>query len=130
MAIVGHGVDIIEVERIARMMADHPRRFIARTFTEKEIAFAERRKRGRAEVYAGLFAAKEAVMKALGTGLRRGVAFRDIEVLHKDSGEPHVELHGRTAEVAAERGMARLWISISHIESRATASAIGVDQAG
>jgi len=130
MAIVGHGVDIIEVERIEKMMADHPQRFIARTFTEKEMAFAERRKRGRAEVYAGLFAAKEAVMKALGTGLRRGVTFRDIEVLHQPSGEPYVELHGRTAEVARERGIARLWVSISHVERIATASAIGVDQAG
>ncbi len=130
MAIVGHGVDIIEVERIGKMIADHPERFVARTFTEKEIAFAERGKKRRAEVYAGLFAAKEAVMKALGTGLRRGVAFRDIEVLHQPSGEPYVVLHGRTAEVAAERGLARLWISISHVERIATASAIGVDQAG
>ncbi|MBN2581585.1 MAG: holo-ACP synthase [Planctomycetes bacterium] len=130
MAIVGHGVDIIEVERIEKMLADHPERFIERTFTEGETAFVNRRKKRQAEVYAGLFAAKEAVMKALGTGLRRGVAFKDIEVLHHASGEPYVVLHGRTAEVGRERGIARLWISISHIESTTIASAIGVDEAG
>jgi holo-[acyl-carrier protein] synthase len=130
MAIVGHGVDIIEVDRIGRMIADHPGRFILRTFTDREVAFVERRKKRQAEVYAGLFAAKEAVMKVLGTGMRRGVAFRDIEVLHHPSGEPYVELHHRTAEVARERGIARIWITITHIERLATASAIGVDEAG
>ncbi|NLX60304.1 MAG: holo-ACP synthase [Phycisphaerae bacterium] len=130
MAIVGHGVDIIEVDRIERMIADHADHFLGRTFTEAEVAFAGRRRKRQAEVYAGLFAAKEAVMKALGTGMRRGVAFRDIEVLHQPSGEPYVVLHNRTAEVARERGIARLWISITHIERLATASAIAVDEAG
>jgi holo-[acyl-carrier protein] synthase len=130
MAIVGHGVDIIEVDRIERMIAEHADHFLRRTFTEGEIAFAARRRKRQAEVYAGLFAAKEAVMKALGTGMRRGVAFRDIEVLHLPSGEPYVVLHNRSAEVARERGIARLWISITHIERLATASAIAVDDAG
>jgi len=129
MAVVGHGVDVIEVDRIRRMMADHPERFVQRTYTEKEIAYADREKR-RAEVYAGRFAAKEAVMKVLGTGWRRGVAFREIEILQHPSGEPYVVLHGRTAEVAQARGIARLWISISHIREIAMASAIGVDEKG
>lgn len=129
MAVVGLGVDVIEVERIRRMMAEHPGRFIDRTYTEAEVAWAERERR-QAEVYAGRFAAKEAVMKALGTGLRRGVAFREIEILQHPTGEPYVVLHGRTAEVARERGIARLWVSISHIESMAVASAVGVDEAG
>jgi holo-[acyl-carrier protein] synthase len=129
MAIVGHGIDIIEVNRIREMIARHPKRFIERTFTDEEVAYAEREKR-QAEVYAGRFAAKEAVMKVLGTGWRRGVAFGEIEVLQKPTGEPYVVLHGRTSEVAAERGIAKVWISISHIESVAVASAIGVDAAG
>jgi holo-[acyl-carrier protein] synthase len=129
MAIVGHGVDVIEVERIRKMMADHPEHFIQRTFTEKEVAYAEREAR-QAEVYAGRFAAKEAVMKTLGTGWRRGVAFQEIEILEHPSGEPYVVLHGRTAEAARERSIARLWISISHIRDLAVASAIGVDDKG
>ena len=129
MAIVGHGMDIIEVDRIRRMLAAHPDRFVARTYTEAEVAYARREKR-EAEVYAGRFAAKEAIMKVLGTGWRQGVAFRDIEILQKPTGEPYVVLHGRTAEVAAERGIARIWITISHIEALATASAIGVDAKG
>jgi holo-[acyl-carrier protein] synthase len=129
MAIVGHGIDIIEVDRIRQMIADHPGRFIERTYTPAEVAYAQREKR-RAEVFAGRFAAKEAVMKVLGTGWRKGVAFGEIEILQKPTGEPYVELHGRTAEVARERGIHRIWISISHIASVATASAIGVDEAG
>jgi holo-[acyl-carrier protein] synthase len=129
MAIVGHGIDIIEVDRIRRMIADHPDHFVPRTYTLAEIAYAQREKR-QAEVYAGRFAAKEAVMKALGTGWRRGVAFADIEILQLPTGEPYVRLHGRTAEVARERRIARIWISISHIADVATASAIAVDETG
>lgn len=129
MAIVGHGIDVIEVDRIRRMLADHGPRFIERTFTPAEQAYAEREKR-QAEVYAGRFAAKEAVMKVLGTGWRQGVAFAEIEILQKPSGEPYVQLHGRTAEVAGERGIARIWITITHIASVAMASAIGVDDEG
>ena len=129
MAIVGHGIDVIEVDRIRKMLADHGPRFIERTFTAAEVAYAEWEKR-QAEVYAGRFAAKEAVMKALGTGWRRGVAFAEIEILQKPTGEPYITLHGRTAEIARERGIARIWISITHIASMAMASAIGVDEQG
>ena len=130
MAIVGHGVDIIELERVERMLADHPERFVERTFTDGELAHADARGVGRLEALAGRFAAKEAVMKALGTGWRQGVAFREIEILQHPSGEPYVVLHGRTAEVARERGIARIWVSISHIASVAMAGAIAVDEAG
>jgi holo-[acyl-carrier protein] synthase len=129
MAIVGHGVDIIEVDRIRRMIVDHPDHFLCRTYTPAEIAYAQREKR-QAEIYAGRFAAKEAVMKALGTGWRRGVTFLDIEILQHPSGEPYVVLHGRTAEVARDHRIARIWISISHIAAVATASAIAVDEKG
>lgn len=129
MAIVGHGVDIIEVDRVRRMLADHGEHFLQRVFTPAEVAYAEREKR-QAEVYAGRFAAKEAVMKALGTGWRRGVAFNQIEILQKPSGEPYVLLHGRTADIALERRIANIWITISHIKATAIASAIAVDAAG
>lgn len=129
MAIVGHGVDIIEVERIRRMLRDHGEHFLGRVYTPAEVAYAQREKR-QAEVYAGRFAAKEAVMKALGTGWRRGVAFNDIEILQKPSGEPYVALHGRTAEIGRERRIANIWITITHIEATAMASAIAVDEAG
>ena len=129
MAIVGHGIDVIEVDRIRKMLADHGPRFVERTYTAAEVAYAERETR-QAEVYAGRFAAKEAVMKVLGTGWRRGVAFAEIEILQKPTGEPYVALHGRTAEVALERGIARIWITITHIASVAMASAIGVDEQG
>jgi len=69
-------------------------------------------------------------MKVLGTGWRRGVAFAEIEILQKPSGEPYVQLHGRTAEVAGERGIARIWITITHIASVAMASTFGVDDEG
>ena len=130
MAVVGYGVDIIELERVERMLADHPERFVERTFTSGELGHADARGVGRLEALAGRFAAKEAVMKALGTGWRQGVAFREIEILQHPSGEPYVVLHGRTAEVARERGIARIWVSISHIASVAMAGAIAVDEAG
>ena len=130
MAVVGHGVDIIEIERIERMLAEHGERFVERTYTAAEMAHADGRRRGRTESLAGRFAAKEAVMKALGTGWRRGVAFREIEVLQQPSGEPYVVLHGRTAEVARERSIARIWISISHIRELAVATAVAVDDGG
>lgn len=130
MAVVGHGIDVIEVERIERMLDIHPQRFLERTFTAAEQALSEGRGKGRGEAYAGRFAAKEAVMKVLGTGWRRGVAFAEIEILQHPTGEPHVVLHGRTAEVARERGVARVWITISHIAAIAVASAIGVDETG
>ncbi len=132
MAIVGHGVDIIEVQRIGRMLEDHGQHFLARVFTPAEVAYSHKHKRNgrQMEAYAGRFAAKEAVMKALGTGWRKGVAFSEIEILQKPSGEPFVVLHGKTADIGRERGIARIWISISHIEATAMASAIAVDEAG
>ncbi len=91
--IVGIGVDIVDIRRIERTLARFGDRFIRRVFTEAERARAEARRR-RAETYAKRFAAKEACAKALGTGFRRGVYFRDIEVVNLPSGKPVLRLHG------------------------------------
>jgi holo-[acyl-carrier protein] synthase len=122
--IIGHGIDLCGVARIRRMLADHGERFLARTFTEAEVAYARRRKKGFEETLAGRFAAKEAVMKALGTGWREGVEFRGIEILKRPSGKPYVVLHGTTAEKARALGVTAWHITITHTEDLAIASAI------
>jgi holo-[acyl-carrier protein] synthase len=123
MAIVGHGIDLVEVSRIARMIEEHGERFVSRVFTEAERGYATERKRS-AEHFAGRFAAKEAVLKALGTGWRDGISWTDVEVAVLPSGQPEVRLHGRAAELARDLGAASWLVSISHTESHATASAI------
>jgi holo-[acyl-carrier protein] synthase len=123
MAIVGHGIDLAEVGRIARMIDEHGERFLTRVFTERERGYAVERKRS-AEHFAGRFAAKEAVLKALGTGWRDGIAWTDVEIVMLPSGQPGVELHGKAAEAASTIG-ARAWsVSISHTSEHAMASAI------
>ena len=108
------------------MIEAHGERFLRRCFTEAERAYAEDNPRRRLEHLAGRFAAKEAVLKVLGTGWSGGIAWTDAEVVREASGRPTVRLHGRCAEVAAERGIVEWWLSISHIETHAVASAIGV----
>ena len=124
MEIIGHGVDLVEIARIEAMLDAHGRRFTDRCFTEAERAYADGGKRRRAERYAVRFACKEAVLKALGTGLRNGIAWTDIAVLTEPSGRPCVALSGRCAELAAERGIRRWEVSLSHAGAFATASAI------
>jgi len=122
--IIGHGIDLCGVARIRRMIDDHGDRFLERTYTEAEVACARRRKKGFEETLAGRFAAKEAVMKVLGTGWREGVEFKGIEILNDSAGKPYVVLHGTTAERAASLGITAWHISITHTEDLATASAI------
>jgi holo-[acyl-carrier protein] synthase len=122
--IIGHGIDLCGVERIRRMLADHGERFLERTFTEAEVACARRRKKGFEETLAGRFAAKEAVMKVLGTGWGKGVEFRGIEILNEPSGKPYIVLHAATAEKAASLGITAWHITITHTEDLAIASAI------
>jgi holo-[acyl-carrier protein] synthase len=113
------GVDIIEISRVAATLERFGNRFLQRIYTTREIAYC----RGRAPQLAARFAAKEAVMKALGTGAR-GVGWREIEVTRKRSGEPSIELHGRAAERASMLGIDRLAISISHSRDYAVASVV------
>jgi holo-[acyl-carrier protein] synthase len=124
MEIIGHGIDLVEIARIETMLADHGGRFTNRCFTEAERRYAESGERRRAERYAARFACKEAVLKALGTGLRDGIAWTDIDVVIEPSGRPVLKLSGRCAELAAERGIRRWDVSLSHAGGFATASAI------
>jgi len=122
--IIGHGIDLCGVGRIRRMLAAHGDHFLDRTYTPAEVAYARRRKKGLEETLAGRFAAKEAVMKALGTGWTAGVTFRNIEVLNEPSGKPYVVLHEGAAEKAASLGIAAVHITITHTEDLAIASAL------
>ncbi len=129
MRIIGHGIDIVETARVAKLLADHPERFMARCFTEAEQAYADDRKR-QIEHLAGRFAAKEAILKVLGTGWTGKIAWTDAEVIREPSGMPRVVLHGECKRIAGELGIDQWWVSISHISTHATASAIGVANGG
>jgi len=123
MAIVGTGVDIIEVDRVHRALTrlGTGNRFRQRVFTENEIAYCESRGRPRYQSYAARFAAKEAVMKALGTGWNRHVGWNDIEVLRQRGRAPMILLHGKAAEFARQRGIVHIHLSLSHTGSLALA---------
>jgi holo-[acyl-carrier protein] synthase len=123
MAIVGTGVDMIEVERVQRALSrlGTGDRFRQRVFTESEIAYCESRGRPRYQSYAARFAAKEAMMKALGTGWNRHVGWNDIEVLRQRGRAPMIVLHGKAAEFAGRCGITRIHLSLSHTASFAIA---------
>lgn len=117
------GVDMIEIDRVRAVFQKHPERFLSRVFTPAEIAFC----RGRVTELAARFAAKEAVMKALGTGAR-SVAWRDIEVLPDRRGKPLVYLHGGAARRATEIGLEAIDVSLSHLQSFAIAVVVCLQQ--
>ena len=121
---LGHGIDLVDTARIQGMLDAHGDRFLKRCFSEAEIAYAQANPRRRVEHLAGRFAAKEAIYKALGTGRSAGIRWTDAEVRRESSGQPVVMLSGRAEEIAAERGIRRWWLSISHVETYAMASAI------
>ena len=110
------GVDIIEIPRIKQVLDRYGQRFLNRVFTLDEIAYC----RGRAPNLAGRFAAKEAAMKALGTGVR-GVSWKDIEVIRADSGAPSLRLHGRAKKLAERLQVGEMSLSISHSREYAVA---------
>jgi holo-[acyl-carrier protein] synthase len=114
------GVDIIEIDRIAATHARYGQRFLDRVYTPAEQAYC----RGRAAQLASRFAAKEAVMKLLGTGIR-GVAWREIEVARQRGQAPEVVLHGRAASRAGRLGIGRIAVSLSHSRDFAVASCVG-----
>lgn len=128
--ILGHGLDLADTERIARLLAEHGERFLFRCFTAGERAYGETHAKRRAEVYAARFAAKEAVLKALGTGLSGGIQWTEVEVTRDPAGRPGVQLHGRAAQVAAEMGITAWSLSLTHVRGMAAASAIAWGQAG
>jgi holo-[acyl-carrier protein] synthase len=111
--IVGTGIDLAEVDRIRHAIERHGHRFIDRIYTSGEIAYVES-KANRFERYAARFAAKEAGMKAIGTGWKRGVRWQDFEVANLPSGKPTLSLHGVAAEVAAKLGVRSVALSMTH----------------
>jgi holo-[acyl-carrier protein] synthase len=127
MKIIGIGTDIIEVERIGRMIERHGEIFLNRVYTTGEIQYCSPRK-AHPQHYAGRWAAKEAVLKTLGTGWARGIQWTDIELRNEFGGKPTIILHNRAAEVAQERGITEIQISISHCHAYAVAFATAVGE--
>ena len=123
--IIGIGTDITECLRIARMIERHAELFINRVYTPEEIRYCQSRKQA-TQHWTGRWAAKEAVLKALGTGWRRGISWRDVEVLNEPGGKPVCTLRGGAKEAARQIGAAEVLVTISHCRTHATATAIAV----
>jgi holo-[acyl-carrier protein] synthase len=121
--IVGLGIDIAEVDRVKAAIERHGQRFLQRVYTEAEIRYCES-KANKFERFAGRFAAKEAAMKAIGTGWKDGVAWREFEVTREPGGRPTVHFHGKAAEFAQRLGARRASLSISHTQQQAIAQVI------
>ena len=121
--IVGTGIDLAEVGRIQRSIERFGERFLARVYTLAERAYVDRKK-NRFERYAARFAAKEAAMKAIGTGWKQGVTWRDIEVTNLPSGKPTLRFSGKAAEFAERLGVRSVALSLSHTEELAIAEVI------
>jgi holo-[acyl-carrier protein] synthase len=121
--IVGLGLDIAEIDRIEAAIGRHGAPFLERLFTPGEVAYCESHK-NKFERYAGRFAAKEAAMKALGTGWSRGVRWRDIEVAREPSGKPMLRLEGVARQIADRLGVRNISISITHSGNLALAEVI------
>jgi holo-[acyl-carrier protein] synthase len=117
------GVDLAEVERLRAAIERHGEKFLERVYTAKERAYCER-SRNKYERYAGRFAAKEAAMKALGTGWRRGIRWVDLEVVREPGGRPMLALHGQAKKIAERLGVKHVAISITHTEWLAFAEVI------
>ena len=121
--IVGLGLDIAEIDRIEAAIARHGAPFLERLYTPREVSYCEKH-RNKFERYAGRFAAKEAAMKALGTGWRHGVRWRDIEVVREPSGKPTLHLEGVAREFADRMGVKSISITITHSGNFALAQVI------
>ena len=125
MNVIGIGTDVVECLRIAQMIERHAETFITRVYTPIEIEYCRSRKAA-TQHYAGRWAAKEAILKALGTGWAKGISWRDMEIRNEIGGQPFVELAGGALEESERLGIANMMISISHCRTHATAFAIAV----
>jgi holo-[acyl-carrier protein] synthase len=125
MEIVGIGTDIVECLRIGRMIEQHGELFLARVYTEREIRYCRARKHA-TEHFAGRWAAKEAILKCLGTGWRRGLCWTDIEVRNDLDGKPQVLVCGAAKDQAQTMRISDILITISHCRAYATAYAVAV----
>ena len=125
MQIFGIGTDIIECERIGRMLVQHGERFTSHVFTDEEVRYCSGKKVVE-QHFAGRWAAKEAVLKAFGTGWIAGIAWKDVEVVIQTGGKPTIRLHRGATQKGNELGIVEVLISISHCKSHATATAIAL----
>lgn len=126
--IVGVGTDMIEIARIEESIERFGERFLERVYAPGEIAYCRSKIKTSGESFAARFAAKEAAAKALGTGISRGVSWREFEVTRQPGRRPELVLHGRAAEIASALGITRLSLSLSH--SRELAIAVVVAENG
>lgn len=125
MNVIAHGIDLIECDRIASVYERHPDRFLERILTEPERERAAAFKDPIPHI-AGRFAAKEAVLKVLGTGWRGEISWKDIEITNDALGQPLIALTGACARIAAEKGIETILLSITHTPHYASASALGL----
>ena len=125
MEIVAHGIDLVDCPRIEQMMQRHGERFIKRVFTAAEQAYAEANK-NEIEKLAGRFAAKEAILKLMGTGWRGKIAWTDIEIINNAVGQPEVTLCGEVKKIAENLGIKHISVSITHTANFAIASAVAL----
>src|SRR5258708_13174501 len=125
MEIVGIGTDIVECLRIGRMIEQYGELFLTRVFTEREIRYCQERKRA-TEHFAGRWAAKEAILKCLGTGWSRGISWTDLEIRNDPAGRPHVLMCGAAKDLAQSLRIADILISISHCRAYAPAYALAL----
>ena len=127
MEIIAHGIDLVDCPRIEEMIKRHDKRFVNRVFTASEQAYAESNKDS-VEKLAGRFAAKEAILKLMGTGWRGKIAWTDIEVVNNAAGQPEVTLYGEVKKIADGLGIKHLSVSIPHTANFAIASAVALAQ--
>lgn len=125
MTILGQGIDLIETRRIREIVERHGERFLSRVLTEAERAYCAQHVHPTPHI-AGRFAAKEAVLKVLGTGWRGSISWTDIEVTNDPMGMPEARLSGACAEIARRRGITRVLVSITHTQEHAAATALGI----
>jgi holo-[acyl-carrier protein] synthase len=125
MEIVAHGIDLVDCPRIEDMVKRHGERFLNRVFTAGEQAYAEANKNN-IEKLAGRFAAKEAVLKLMGTGWQGKIAWTDIEVINNPAGQPEVTLDGEVKKLAKKLGIKHISVSITHTANFAIASAVAL----
>jgi len=125
MEIIAHGIDLVDCPRIEQMIKRHGQRFIERVFTAAEQAYADANKDS-VEKLAGRFAAKEAILKLMGTGWRGKIAWTDIEVVNNAAGQPEVTLDGEVKKIAEGLEITHISVSITHTANFAIASAVAL----
>jgi len=127
MMIYGIGIDVVEVDRIETAIARQGQAFLDRLFTEREKEYCRKQKRPEMH-YAARFAAKEAVSKALGTGIGGKAGWLEMEVMRGDSGAPTILFHGKAADFIAAEGIAMVQVSLTHARDYAAANAVAIRQ--